>query len=114
MLDGIGEQAVVIMWKKNDNKKRIIASRVSNLNLSKFDPERWSIIAYYNLTPSSRRPQEKSSARESSPRSQVPDDNHNSPTQMSVDEPVPSSSRSIPMSVDDASMRSRPNSVHIY
>ena len=43
-----GDNAVIVMWKKNDNKKRLYASTIESFEFSNFDPREWSIIVYYN------------------------------------------------------------------
>ena len=47
-LQGSGDQAIVIMWKKGDNKKRLCAATIESLDFSGFDPSSWSIVLFYN------------------------------------------------------------------
>ena len=49
VLQANGSEAVIVMWKKNDSKKRLLAATINFLDFRSFDPEKWSIIVYYNV-----------------------------------------------------------------
>ena len=48
ILQGSGDQAVVVMWRKTDKQKRVYASVVEKLDFASLDPTQWSIVVFYN------------------------------------------------------------------
>ena len=47
-LRGERQQAAVIMWRKNDNKKQIYVSLLATVDFTSFDPSAWSMLVFWN------------------------------------------------------------------
>ena len=78
VLQGSGDQAVVAMWRKNENSKRLHAATIEKFDFDGFDPTGWSIIVYYNLDGTGRGHQ--SVSRPSPSVQQFHDTSNNGPT----------------------------------
>ena len=91
VLQGSGNHAVVVMWKKNDKRKRVFASSIDSFRFEGFDPLMWSIVVYYNMDGTSSAGG-NTKTPQSSPPSVAPSSPHvppNPPQYADPNEPLP-------------------------
>ena len=69
VLQGKGEQAAVLMWKKTTGPKRLSAAALEQVDWQRFNPEKWSILLFYTPDGTPNRPVQRTTVRADEPMS---------------------------------------------